>query len=341
MGFFKRKTAPSAVNPITGFWQWWTSKGGSRFDAAVTTGQWGNLPNEMSVQLAAVHPGLAWDTGPGRTARNLLTVSSEGDAALRRIAEQWLRAAPAADEAWEFAAARQPVRDVLDNIIEVDGHSLHLGGVRFGITEDPEREILDIAVHHPLFVQMPEQGPLRVSFLLLDWLLGEDGVERWIGAIDTTNASETTTASAADLTAAVRALAARNQPDKWAVMEGRNSSGQRMIISARRPLRWIDHPLFDLHTGVHLPYEDKRGDGLPAGASLDALRRIEDDITTALGIRGILVAHETAAGARTLHYYSDSEDQNGRGAIDMAAHAAGGTTQHNADPGWTQVRQFS
>ena len=88
MGFFKRKTAPSAVHPITGFWQWWTSEGGARFDTAVTSGQWGNLPNEMSLQLAAVHPSLAWDTGPGRAARSLLAVSSEGDAALRRIAEQ-------------------------------------------------------------------------------------------------------------------------------------------------------------------------------------------------------------------------------------------------------------
>jgi hypothetical protein len=271
----------------------------------------------------------------------LLTVSSEGDAALRRIAEQWLRAAPAADASWEFAVARQPVSDVVDNIIEIDGHSLHLGDVRFSITEDPERELLDIAVHHPLFVQMSGQGPLQVSFLLLDWLLGEDGVERWIGAIDTTNASETATASAADLTAAVSALAARNQSDKWVVMEGVNSRGQRMIVSARRPLRWIDHPLFDLHTEVHLPYEDKRDDGLPATASLDDLRRIEDDISTAVGIRGLLVAHETAAGVRTLHYYSDSEDQNGRDAIDIAAHAAGGTTQHDIDPGWTQVRQFS
>lgn len=136
-------------------------------------------------------------------------------------------------------------------------------------------------------------------------------------------------------------MARQIQSDKWVVMEGLNNSGKRMIVSARRPLRWIDHPLFDLHTAVHLPYEDKRDDGLPAIASLDALRRIEDDILTAVGIRGLLVAHETAAGVRTLHYYSDAEDQNGRDAIDIAAHAAGGTTQHDIDPGWTQVRQFS
>ena len=341
MGFFKRKAAPPAVHPITGFWQWWASKGGARFDTAVTTGQWGNLPNEMSLQLAAVHPSLAWDTGPGRAARSLLAVSSEGDAALRRIAEQWLRAAPAPNGSWEFAAARQPVSGVVENIIEVDGHSLHLGDVRFRITEDPERELLDIAVHHPLFVQMPGQGPLQVSFLLLDWLLGEDGVERWVGAIDTTSAGETTRATAADLKAAVNAMATQIQSDKWAVMVGQNSSGERMIVSARRPLRWIDHPLFDLHTEIHLAYEDKRDDGLPATASLEALRGIEDDVSTAVGIRGLLVAHETAAGVRTLHFYSDSEDQNGRDAIDIAAHAAGGTTQHNIDPGWTQVRQFS
>lgn len=341
MGFFKRRSAVAAVHPVTGFWQWWTSYGAAAFDAALTTGQWGNLPDEMSAQLAAVHPGLAWDTGPGRTARNLLTVSPEGDAALRRLAEQWLRAAPAAGASWEFAAARQPVRDVIDNTIEVDGHSLHLGDARFSIVEDSEREVLDIAVYHPLFSTMSGQGPLQVSFLLLDWLLGEDGVERCVGAIDATDSCDAARATAADLMAAVSALEAQQQSDIWVVMEGRNTSGERLIVSALRPLRWIDHPLFDLLSAVQLPYLNKRDDGLPTAASLDALRRIEDDISAALGIRGLLVAHETAGGVRTLYYYSDSEDQNGRDVIDIAAHIAGGTTQHSVDPGWTQVRPFS
>ncbi|MHC6221740.1 DUF695 domain-containing protein [Arthrobacter sp. MMS24-S77] len=295
----------------------------------------------MSTQLAAIHPSLAWDTGPGRTARSLLAVSSEGDASLRRIAEQWLRAAPPADKSWEFAAARQPVSGVVDNELEIDGYRLHLGDVHFRIAEDSERERLDIAVHHPLFAEMPDKSPLRVSFLLLDWVLGEDGVEQWIGAVDTTDFGNTAMATASDLVAAVNEMAAQSQPDKWVLMEGMTSGGERIVVSARRPLRWIDYPIFDLHTEVRLAYEDKRDDGLPTADSLDVLRGIEDDISGALGVRGILVAHETAAGERLLHYYSDSEDQNGRDAIQTAASVVGGVTRHDTDPGWKQVRRFA
>jgi hypothetical protein len=341
MGFFKRKVAPAPAHPISRFWQWWASEGAARFDSAVDTGQWGDLPDVMSAQLAAIHPSLAWDTGPGRTARSHLAVSSEGDPALRRIAEQWLRAAPPTDKSWEFAAARQPVSGVVNKEIEIDGCRLCLGDARFRITADPEEDRLDIVVHHPLFAEMPESGPLRVSFLLLDWVLGEDGVERWVGAIGTTDVGETATATASDLAAAVNEMAARAQPETWVVMEGTTRGGDRIIVSARRPLRWIDHPVFDLHSEVRLAYEDKRDDGLPTGASLDLLRGIEDDISTALGIRGILVAHETAVGTRQLHYYSDSEDQNGRDAIETAARVVGGVTRHNPDPGWKRVSQFA
>lgn len=341
MGFFKRKPAPDSMHPIARFWQWWTSVGATRFNAAVTTGQWGDLPYEMSEQLAAVHPNLAWDTGPGRASRTLLTVSSEGDAALRRIAEQWLRAAPTPDESWEYAAARQPAAGVLDSAIEIDGHRLHLGDVRFGVTEDSGRERLDISVHHPLFAEMTGDGPLRVSFLLLDWILGEDGVERWVGAVETSHNGEPANATASDLTAAVTAMAAQAQTDKWVLMEGTTDSGERILVNARRPLRWIDYPIFDLHTEVRLTYDDQRDDGLPTLESLNLLRGIEDDISAALGTRGILVAHETAAGTRLLHYYSDSEDQNGRDAIETAVRVAGGAARHDPDPGWNQVRRFS
>ena len=341
MGFFKRKAAPAPTHPITGFWQWWASEGAARFDTAVASGQWGNLPEVMNGKIAAVNPHLSWNTGPGRGARSLLAVSSEGDAALRRIAEQWLRAAPVADEAWEYAAARQPVPGVLDNVIEIGGHQLRLGEVRFGLDEDSERERLDIVVYHPLFADMPEEGALQVSFLLLDWILGEDGVERWLGAIETTGQGATATATASDLSAAISAMEAQAQANNWVLMEGATPEDERIVVSARRPLRWIDYPVFDLHTEVRLGYDDKRGDGLPTSDSLNLLRGIEDDISAALGTRGILVAHETATGMRLLHYYSDSDDQNGRDAIETAARAAGGTTRHKLDPGWKQVRQFS
>ena len=187
---------------------------------------------------------------------------------------------------------------------------------------------------------MTDKSPLRVSFLVLDWVLGEDGVERWVGDVETTGIGGTATASASDLEAAVNEMAAQARPEKWVLMAGTTRGGERIVVSARRPLHWLDHPIFDLHTEVRLAYEDKREDGLPTVASLDLLRGIEDDISAALGIRGSWLPTRVA-GTRLLHYYSDSEDQNGRDTIETAARVAGGVTRHDADPGWKQVRQFN
>ncbi|MCQ2001102.1 DUF695 domain-containing protein [Arthrobacter zhaoxinii] len=295
----------------------------------------------MGERLAAVHPDLAWDTGAGRRARHLLAVSSDGDAVLRRIAEQWLRAAPAADDAWEYAAARQPVPGVSGQALMIDGYRLDAGDVRFRISEDPGGQRLNLEVHHPVFPDLPEGVPLQVSFLILDWILGEDGVERWVGAVDTSTNGATATATVSDLAAAAKALADRERGGTWVLMEAVTPAGERVMAKARRPLRWIDYPMFDLHTEVRLTYSDYQDDGLPTQASLDLLRRAEDGISAALGTRGILVAQETAAGTRVLHYYSDSEDQNSGAVIETAARAAGGDTRHLPDPGWKHMRKFS
>ncbi|TNB74220.1 DUF695 domain-containing protein [Arthrobacter sp. BB-1] len=341
MGFFKRKASPVTSHPITGFWQWWAAEGRTAFSTAAATGEWGNLPHAMSKQLATIHPDLAWDTAQGQVSRHLLVVSSEGDAGLRRIAEQWLRAAPASDETWEYAAARQPQAGVLDNVLDINGRQLHLGEIRFELNPDPDRECLDIKVFHPAFVDMLDDEPLQVSFLVLDWILGEDGVERWVGTINAIPSGQAATATASDLREAINHMASQARTDRWVLLQGTTPAGERMLVNSRRPLRWIDHPLLDLHTQVRLTYENQREDGLPTPKALDRLRTIEDAVTAALGRRGILVAHETAAGERLLHYYSDSDDQNGRHAIETAARSAGAATQHVPDPGWTRVRQFS
>ena len=124
-------------------------------------------------------------------------------------------------------------------------------------------------------------------------------------------------------------------------MEGSTPDGRVIMVLARRPLRWIDFPLFDLHTEVRLDYDDAEASGLPTPASLEVLREKEARISAAFGTRAILVARVSTAGTRVLHYYSDSADPHGRTAIEAAASAAAGSVRHDRDPGWTQVGQFS
>lgn len=60
-------------------------------------------------------------------------------------------------------------------------------------------------------------------------------------------------------------------------------------------------------------------DGLPDYDDAIELHRIEEDLTAALGPRGLLVATQTSNGRRILHCYTDFEDQNGRDIIDRFA----------------------
>ena len=124
-------------------------------------------------------------------------------------------------------------------------------------------------------------------------------------------------------------------------MEGSTPDGAVIMVLARRPLRWIDFPLFDLHTEVRLAYDDAETSGLPTPASLEWLREKEARISAALGTRGLLAARVSTAGTRVLHYYSDSADHHGREVIEDAVRAAGGAVRSTPDPGWTRVRQFS
>jgi len=49
---------------------------------------------------------------------------------------------------------------------------------------DEHRLSYDVVVHHPEFVQMQESQRQQFVFLVLDWALGEDDVERWVGGVE-------------------------------------------------------------------------------------------------------------------------------------------------------------
>nr|WP_232530929.1 DUF695 domain-containing protein [Microlunatus antarcticus] len=110
---------------------------------------------------------------------------------------------------------------------------------------------------------------------------------------------------------------------------------------ARRPLRWIDSPLLDLHNKVGLTYQAEPN-GLPTGESLAWLRALEDSLVAAAGPGAELLAHETHAGRRVLHVYSDSEDQNVTARIDELVSATpGAAVDSSFDPAWRAVRHLA
>ncbi|MDQ0871064.1 hypothetical protein QFZ70_003537 [Arthrobacter sp. V1I9] len=338
----QRRNATVHTYAISAFWRWWSAEGAGHLSRAVTTGDYRDLSDTLDGMVKAIGPGLGWQNGPGIRARHQLCVSGGGDPGLRVLAERWRRAAPPPTPMWEFAGARQPQPGMLAVTLEVAGESINLGLSRASVTLDVERARAHVIVHHPAFTRVTPGYRHQLSRLLVDWLLGEDNVQRWIGAISAAETEPPDSLPATALPEIIEAMAARYAPIGWTLKDAGTSSGPRTIIRALRPLRWVDHPLLDLHTAIQVGYPQTRPDGLPDYDEAIDLHRLEEDLTAALGPRGMLVATQTSNDQRILHCYTDSEDQNGQDTIDRFA----GTrphieVTHTHDPGWTLINPFT
>jgi hypothetical protein len=340
-------SAPRAA--IAVYWSWW-AMARSRFERALNNASTGTPPapelaEEMTRQVKSIAPGLAWEFGPGRQkSRYYLCVTGEGDAELRPVAERWVRAAPPADAAWEYYPARPPTpEEALEGVLQLPGRfraqRLRLAEARLDVRIDEDRQLIDVGVYHPMLRKLPEQTRATPAFLLLGWLLGEDGMERWVGRVDVRSTEPAGTVAAEALPEVVRALAERHPNPTWAVLQGRDNSGQPLLVVARRPLKRIDWPLFDLHGRLTVA-----GTMAPPAEVPEAftwLAEAEDDLQALLGEHAVLVARETRPDRRSLHLYCDSEGP-APGQVDSwrrtQPHPLNVAWQQ--DPAWTAVQPF-
>ena len=340
MELVRRSSSPAETEAVGAFWRWWSVAGAGLITAAVMTGVYGDLPEMIGAMVMAIHPELRWETAPGARSRHRLCVSGGGDPRLRVLAERWRRAAPQPTESWEFAAAREPHADTLTGTLEGLAQPVDLGKARIAVDWDDRSALAEFTVFHPAFTKMGTDDCRQAARLLVDWLLGEDDVQRWVGAINVSRTDPSDSQPAAVVPEFIQEVAALNPDPRWTMREARTSAGQRVIVCALRPLRWVDHPLLDLHTAVRISFR-RTGDGLPDGEALRGLLHLEQDLDALLGPRGRLVASETSNGLRVLHYYSDSEDQNGRDSFERIARSRKDVqVAHTYDPGWARVRKF-
>jgi len=336
MGLFRKSQAASGPHPITAFWTWWAEEG-----HGIDPSQNSRATDELTRRVAAIQPDLTWHFGPGEASQHRLTVSAGGVAEVRPSAERWLRAAPPADPKWEFRSSQQADPDALSNVLEIAGHKVDLASTEFHVESVDDELRVHVGVHHPAFARLPEQVRAQVTFLVLDWLLGEDDVERWLGHIQPLSSTPEPAGSAADVVAAVAKIAAQRDPDEWTIAQWEDKAGVPGLVTTRRGLRWVDHPTLDRHQIVSAAYPAKEN-GLPSdAASLDDLRGIESDLESLLSSRGILVGYETYRGRRTFHAYTDGEDQNIDAAINDWAGRGHFSVDAQPDPAWSQVRHFT
>lgn len=299
--FGKRSNADEA---IAEFWSWWPGFR-PRAEAAIASGGWDGLVDEIGPRVSAIDAGLQWEFARGTHAKHALVVCPAGDAKLRATAARWRDAAPPTDGTWEYHAARQPDPAALEARLQLAGRELDMAEVRFAFTVDTDRSEVDVVCHHPAFASVPDGARTQITFLALDWSLGEDAVELWVGSVDSAVAPPANAQPPQALAAAVAGLAERHSEPVWTLLHGRAPSGLPILAVAQRPLKAVRWPRLDTHVAVALPYRTANDAGLPVDGSLDALRAFEDAVTEALGNDAELVAHESTAGARTLHFYAD------------------------------------
>ncbi len=319
MGLFRKKD--KSGEGIAAFWQWW---GQSRDEvaAAITNGTAGELADAFSARVNAIHADLEWELTPGRAAAHALVVTAAGKAELRAIAHRWLAQAPPADTVWEYNCVRIADPKVFTSTLRMGPVELKMDELGYAISVDQRRSEIGVICYHPAFAQLPDEARAQVAFLSLDWLLGEDNVEIWLGEIGWTVDPPENLKSPNDLKHAVHAIA---EDDQWALMSGEGRDGLPIMATISVPLRPARWPRFDQHVAVTLGYQRFNDGQLPVDESLEALRAFEDRLDDTLGGDGALVAHETYRKQRTLHFYVDSQ-------------SAAGARIESAAPAWQEGR---
>lgn len=335
MGLFRRNSPQPATHPVTAFWSWWNDEG-----QGLNPHEQSRLTDELTERVAAIHPDLTWHFGPGRGSEHRLTVSASGIAEVRPSAERWLRAAPPSGPTWEFRASQEADPDALGQTLDIHDQTLDLSAMTFAVDREEGELRAHIGVHHPAYAALPEGARQQVTYLVLDWLLGEDQVERWVGHVESLASPPAAPTDGATVLATVETIARAADPDEWTLAQWQEQDGTPGIASFRRGLRWLDHPTFDLHHRIVARYR-AQPNGFPAdGEALDGLRAHEDSLLATLGTSGILIGHETSRGVRTFHVYTDGEDTNVSEIVTQWVRANGLTTESTADPSWQRVRHF-
>jgi len=327
---------------IESFWTWWP-EAEVRIRAAIDARQLDEaLIAEISAKVQAIHAKLTWELGPGGTAQHAFCLSSGGEPELRRLTERWFRAAPAADAFWEFHPSKPPAPGLADARLQIGEHTVPLGEMRFTVTLDPHRELMIVTSFHAAFAAMPDEMRGMATFIVLDRVLGEDTVQRWLGGIRTSVEPLENGAPFAMLIEAVGVLARDATGERFTNLEGEAPDGRPLSATVNLALKRIDHIACDTHVSVDVALLAPTPDGLPTDDESDALSDIEDELEELITGDAVYFGRETAAGRRALHWFA-AADHPVRPALEAwaARHADRDVRlTWSSDPRWATAERF-
>jgi hypothetical protein len=331
---------PEHLSPeaISRFWSWWSSARDRVAHAIDTRSLSEPVVSEISMAVHALNAGFAWELGPGRAARHALTVSPEGDLALRRMTGQWLRSAPTADPIWEFYASRQSSPRPG---IEIQGQRFSPEEFRVAYQFDESRERFDIQVYHPRFKKSDDGVVSQVLFLTLDETLGEDDVERWVGEMAPVPSQPRGAKTLEEFIKAIDAARNRASGEQFTLGQGQSRDGHPVVVMVNTALKQIDHLDHVYQLVVVIGLRDTGPNGLPTNAEAEQLNRAEDDLLAGLGRNAIQIGRVTWAGRREIHFFVENPAQaeSSVAAWTQTVIPRAATHVLVPDPGWTAAKE--
>ncbi|NMO03860.1 DUF695 domain-containing protein [Gordonia sp. TBRC 11910] len=322
------------ADPETEFWVWWTQRGQAASQTALATGDFDDLLPELTARIERIDRDLAWEFGPGDDAEHRLTVTGGGRPRPRAAAQRWFDCAPESS-AFEFAPAKSADPSAFGHELAIDGIAVSLSQSRFRIFVDEEHWLIQVGVYHPAFRRLDGEHVNSVTFLMLDWLLGEDGVERWVAGVESLTDNPTDGVDAASVVEIVNSLAARAPVNEWVLLSAQTPDGP-LVVNVRRPFSWLDDPLATQAVVAVRDYP-AREDGLPGDGVFEQLVSAEDALQAQVP-DDAFVASVTGMAQRRLHLFLRPDAD--LSAIEAWARACGAQLDIFDDPGWTCVRDF-
>jgi hypothetical protein len=331
------------MDGIAAFWAWWPEARSELEGAAGGGGGSEVLAGRISERVSAIQPELEWELGPGAAKPFMLCVTAAGNRIAREAAARWLLAAPE-ETSWEFHRARPAAAGGF--VLQFGSGAVELSQLRLRIAERPEEELIDVIVdERSLRVFQPGER-LNATFLILDQLLGEDDVERFLGEI-AVQPVRWRAHGPDDLRAAIQRLAAARADREArgkalvAIMQGTND-GRPLVVTAHTSVRSVDHPLRSAHAAIAIELADPTDLGLTTDAEAEVQNALQDELEAALGASGLTVARETAEGRRVIHMYVDPLGEGPRLLREWCAACTTrkATVEVSSEPDWDSVTQF-
>lgn len=290
---------------IGDFWEWWAEHGRSSATRALASGDWAKIQSRLQERVAAVSPDLAWQIGPGDVSQNCLVISGGGVAEFRRLAQLCVDAAPPPDPAWEYAASRAATPGWEEAQLQLpDGDIVDISATMTYYEVDLEDwQRVHVRLWNPAIAAMAAgEERAAVSFMVLDAVLGEDRVARWLGGLDVALEQPEHAVSLAPLVQLIQKLDEQGVEPHWQAGMYRRPDGQLVQALVRKPLKWVDYPLLDQHVVIEVDKPNRRVSRL-VQQLLDSFMQNDDRQSL------ILVAdEESELGQRTLHFYANHDD---------------------------------